>query len=209
MDGDVVTVGNEPVVDTGWVIVILTAALVVVTGYYAWQNRQMVAEMRESRRMSVAPKLGVSIFMLGPTYGVARLVNIGHGPAINVDVTLRFQRRDASGVVERAWQATFMPPGETHDFIEPDDLGDVQSMEALARICSSITVRGTMRSSLGDVIEVSETTGDLQEWFEMSKAAHHLWDEEPRRKIPKELERIRKELEKINRARRAGAGSEP
>ena len=29
---------------------VLTAALVLVTGYYAWQNHQMVLEMREDRR---------------------------------------------------------------------------------------------------------------------------------------------------------------
>lgn len=42
-------------------IVLLTAALVLVTGYYAWQNHQMVQEMRRSRELSVAPKLVLSI----------------------------------------------------------------------------------------------------------------------------------------------------
>lgn len=186
--------------DKEWVIVILTAALVVVTGYYAWQNRQMVGEMRESRRLSVAPKLAISIFMLGPTYGIARLVNVGHGPALEVDVKLGFYQRDGSGVIERPWQSPFMPPGEEHDFIEPEDLGDIQSMEALARICSKITVTGSMRSSLGDDIAVSETTGDLKEWFEMSAAVRHVWEAEPKRKVPSELEKIRKELEKVTKA---------
>lgn len=36
-----------------WAIVGLTAALVVVTGYYAWQNRQTVIELREQRRETI------------------------------------------------------------------------------------------------------------------------------------------------------------
>ncbi len=190
---------DNEAVDSGWAIVLLTAVLVIVTAYYAWQNRQMVLEMRRSRELSVAPHLVISIFMLGPTYGVPRLVNSGQGPALDVNVTLGFHRRDSSGIVERVWQSTFMPPGEIHDFLEPDELGQIQLMEALAAVCSQITIRGTMRSSLGLEIAVDETTGDLQEWFEMSAAAQHVWEEEPRRKIPKELEKIRKELEKLNK----------
>jgi hypothetical protein len=192
--------------DKDWAIVVLTAVLVGVTAYYAWQNHQMVREMRRSRELSIAPKLTISIFMLGPTYGLARLVNAGQGPALQVEVTLAFHRRDGSEVIERQWQSNFMPPGESHDFIEPDELLDVRSTEALARECSEITIKGTMRSSLGNAISVDETTGDLQEWFEMSRRALHVWEEEPRRKIPKELENIRKELEQIRRflSRRPG-----
>lgn len=186
-------------------IVLLTAALVLVTGYYAWQNHQMVQEMRRSRELSVAPKLVLSIFMLGPTYGLTRLVNTGQGPALDVDVKLAFHRRDGSAVIERAWKSNFMPPGERHEFIEPDELGDIQSTEALARVCSEITVKGSMKSSLGDVVSVDESTGDLQEWFEMTKEALHLWEEEPRRKVPKEMEKMRKELEKISQLLRSQA----
>jgi hypothetical protein len=39
--------------DTAWAIVALTAVLVVVTGYYAWQNRQMVLEMRRARDLAI------------------------------------------------------------------------------------------------------------------------------------------------------------
>jgi hypothetical protein len=180
-------------------IVMLTALLAGITAYYAWQNRRMVDEMRQSREISVRPKLVISILMLGPTYGLARLVNSGQGPALEVDVALAFHRRDGSGSIERKWQSNFMPPGEVHDFIEPDELGDIQTMEALAAACSEITVKGNMKSSLGTEVQVDETTGDLQDWFDMSASALHVWEEEPRRKIPKELEKIRKELEKVNK----------
>lgn len=183
-----------------WALVLLTAVLVAVTGYYAWQNRQMVIEMRRSRRLSVTPKISITMFMLGPTYGVARLVNVGQGPGLDVDITISFHRVDESGVVERKWQSTLMPPGETHDFFEPEEFGHIQSMEDLAQICSEITIKGTAESSLGDTIVVNDTTGDLKQWFEMSKESLHLWEEDARRKIPGELEKARKELERIRRA---------
>ncbi len=101
------------------VLTLLTGALVIITAYYAWQNHRMVKEMREARRLSVLPKLAISIFMHGPTFGMPRLVNVGQGPALDVDINLVFSRRDGSGVEERTWKAGVMPPGETHDFMPP------------------------------------------------------------------------------------------
>lgn len=174
---------------TNW----LTAALVLVTIYYAWQNQRMVGEMREARRLSVQPKLSLSIFMLGPTFGIPRLVNVGLGPALSVDTKIVFRRNGASGTEERTWKAPVMPPGEQHDFLPPD-VQQIQSMEHFARLYSEARITGTMRSSIGDTIEVDETTGDLQEWLEMSAAVSHVWEEEWTRKMPKELEKIRKAL---------------
>lgn len=138
--------------DSNQALVGLTAVLVAITGFYAWQNRAMVSEMRRSRELSVLPKLSISIFMLGPTYGVARLVNAGMGPALDVDLTIAFHRRDGGTPVERRWRQSLMSPGEGHEFIEPDEFGEVTSTEVLAQLCSEITVEGTIRSSLSEVI---------------------------------------------------------
>jgi hypothetical protein len=174
---------------------VLATVLVLITGYYAWQNRRVVSEMRKSRELSVEPKLNVSIRMLGPTYGVAHLMSTGQGPALDVDVTVMFHQR-AGGPIERKWRSVIMPPGEAHDFIAPEELR-AQTMDDFSARCSEISVRGTMKSSLGTELSVSETTGDLREWFEMTAAASHLWEEEPEREISREIEKIRKSLEKI------------
>jgi len=179
---------------TGW----LTAALVAVTGYYALQNHRMVGEMREARRLSVQPKLSLYIFMMGPTFGIPRLVNVGQGPALNVDTKIVFRRKGVSGAEERIWKASVMPPGDQHDFLPPE-VQQIKSMEHFARVYSEVRVTGTMRSSIGDTIEVDETTDDLWEWYEMSAAASHVWEEEWSRKMPKELEKIRKALEQIQK----------
>ena len=38
---------------TDWPIVWLTAVLVLITGYYAWQNKRMVEELRKQRRETI------------------------------------------------------------------------------------------------------------------------------------------------------------
>jgi hypothetical protein len=52
---------------------LLTAALVIVTIYYAWQTRQTVAELRRARSASVLPRMAVSIRTLAGGVGFVRL----------------------------------------------------------------------------------------------------------------------------------------
>ncbi len=75
----------------------LTGALVLITGYYAFQNRQMAVEMRRSREATVRPKLAVDVHLLTPMYAMARVTNVGQGPALDVDVELAFEPAPALG----------------------------------------------------------------------------------------------------------------
>jgi hypothetical protein len=54
-----------------------------------------------------------------------------------------------------------------------------------------------MRTTIGEELTVNESTGDLQEWFDMSAAVRHVWEEEPRRKMSRELQRIQETLTKL------------
>jgi hypothetical protein len=45
---------------------ILTFALVVVTIYYAVQNRRMVAEMASARALTILPRLAIDFLHVGP-----------------------------------------------------------------------------------------------------------------------------------------------
>ena len=44
---------------------LLTAALVLVTTYYAWQSHAMVREMRRARGVSIIPKMMLALHQLG------------------------------------------------------------------------------------------------------------------------------------------------
>jgi hypothetical protein len=65
---------------------ILTAALVAVTVFYAWQNRKMVGEMKKARDATILPKLALDLHALGPTVFDLAIKNVGPGAALDIDV---------------------------------------------------------------------------------------------------------------------------
>ena len=78
-----------------WVQAVATIVLVLVTVYYAWQNRQMATanrdansiardtldEIRKSRIESLRPHLALSLEFFAPTYVKLRVTNLGGGAA--------------------------------------------------------------------------------------------------------------------------------
>lgn len=101
----------------------LTTSLVLVTGYYAWQARQTVAEMREDRRQSQLPALRLDLWVLAKDHVVVRLRNVGSGTAHNVDVDLEFvppPRSAAQRSETRSWRSPVLYPGEHLSFHFPD-----------------------------------------------------------------------------------------
>jgi len=88
------------------VLAVLTGLLVLITAFYAWQTRKMVGEMeatrvaqaaavdemRRTREASIRPVLVPHTELLDPRqpqvfFGIK---NVGRGPAIAVDVVLRW-----------------------------------------------------------------------------------------------------------------------
>lgn len=70
-------------------ISILTAILVIITGYYAWQTKLMVAEMVIARRHQFMPSLKIkpTRIYIGDSFDV-EIINIGLGPAKNIKGTI-------------------------------------------------------------------------------------------------------------------------
>src|SRR6266542_1935325 len=42
--------------DPNWALVVLTGGLILVTGYYAWQNKRLVDEMRQQNAIEGRPQ---------------------------------------------------------------------------------------------------------------------------------------------------------
>lgn len=95
------------------VVGVATVVLVMVTGYYAWQNRRMAIEMEQSRRLSVRPHRALQLAYISPTVAAVRLTNIGNGPAVDVDGTLRMLPSEGGSLPleSRDFQETFIAPG--------------------------------------------------------------------------------------------------
>jgi uncharacterized membrane protein YfcA len=73
------------------ILAVLTAVLVLVTAYYAWQTRRTVIEMKRARATAVLPRVAVKVHTLAGGIGWIRVVNVGPGPALDLDATLTFQ----------------------------------------------------------------------------------------------------------------------
>jgi hypothetical protein len=179
----------------------LTFALVLITGYYALQNGKMAREMRRSREAQIRPKLAIDVHALTPMYVVARVRNVGQGPALDVDVKLTFEPApdsDADPVV-REWRTTVIAPGEHRDFMPPEDL----DMEPLARKWNVITLTGQATDAAGSTHTVDEATADLLEQQRRIAALGMLWEEDPERLGAREAREIRKTLEDLTKEAKA------
>jgi len=71
---------------------ILSAILILITAYYAWQTRIMVKEMEVTRKYQFVPSLKVKPIKLssGDQFDV-EIINIGLGPAKNIKGKLKLE----------------------------------------------------------------------------------------------------------------------
>lgn len=169
---------------------VLTGVLVVITGYYAWQNRKMAQEMAAARRISVFPKLVLEWTMASPVLGFPTLKNVGPGAALDVDITISFEALGEGGPAEsRKWTASVVVPGEERQFLPPSASGGgMMDTEALARAYSRVILTGHYRDALGEPQAADDVLPDIAEWRAISKAADARWDEpDPTKRLAKEL----------------------
>ncbi len=171
-----------------WSSLVLTAALVAVTTYYAVQNHRMVSEMRASRKLTVLPKLAAELNVLGPQHADILLRNVGPGPALDVDVMIVLEPTSPATLTpdKRRFRAKVMAPGEQHEFLpQSPERGGMVAIDTLTMHYSAVRVRGTMRDALGDVHQVDEAMEDLAEWRQLRFAAG-------RRRVPDPVEVLSK-----------------
>ena len=100
----------------------LTGILVLVTAYYAWQNRKMAQEIAAARKVAVLPKLALDWTMVSPVLGFPTAKNVGPGPALDVDISVHFEPLPGNEGSEdvRRWTANVIAPDEEKQFLPPD-----------------------------------------------------------------------------------------
>jgi hypothetical protein len=176
--------------------------LVLVTAYYAWQTREMAKEMRSARLLSMLPKLVLDVKMIGPTFGDVVVRNVGPGAAIDADLTLTFEGSESAEREERQWLAHVIAPGENHEFLPAHGIG---GMDDLVAKHPTIALEGKIRDAFGQTHVVDERI-DVAEFWGRLENANERWVENADRKVVRELEKIRKELEAMRRHLGRGGG---
>ena len=174
---------------------IAIVVLVLVTAYYAWQTHEMAGEMRRARLLSLLPRLVLDVEMIGPTYGVIVVRNVGTGPALEADLTIVFASSESGDAERRRWRPHVIAPGERHEFLPPTDIGD---MTGLVARHPSVSLEGRIQDALGQHHDVEERI-DLAAWWDRLGEAVHRWQEDPANRLVREVEKTRKELEGIRR----------
>ena len=166
---------------------LLTAALILVTTYYAVQNRRMVKEMARTRELSILPKLALEFHRLGPTAMTVAVVNVGPGAALAIDVRMIYEPSDEGGHdEERRWWQNVLASGERRDFMPPGELnGNLNTLTATYR---AIRLVGTMKDAAGKTHVIDEAFAELSEWREVLGGAHQRFvAADPERRLAEEL----------------------
>jgi len=147
----------------------------------------MVSEMRAARQLALLPKLAIGLRFLGPTVVEVQVTNVGPGAALEVDVTMTFPPADPDAPVPdaRRWRWNVIAPGESLEFLAPED-----DFHVLAKRFASIKVTGSMRVAFGNTHKVDETFVDLADWADALTQAAPRWIEpEPELRLVREITR--------------------
>jgi hypothetical protein len=171
----------------------LTAALVLITGYYAWQTRRMVSEMERARGAQLMPRLVLDMKRLGAGNALLRVTNAGPGPALNVDVQLALH---PDGPVRR-WAVPVVAAGESHDFI-PDPSGGAPNgrlhLDVLTDAFGELRLQGTCADALGKSHAVEDKL-DVREYWRLLKEVQETVPHEPLEEMAKHMEKLAKAAE--------------
>jgi hypothetical protein len=152
---------------------LLTLVLILVTGFYAWQTRRTVVEMKRSREAQMLPKLALE---LQPKYGAIAtldITDVGPGPAIDLDLELSFEPAPGSDAPPQVkkWRAPALVHGQRQNFMPTAPIALEEGAEKkmrpvvlaqLGQAYESVTLRGTMKDALGNRHDVHEGIDNLE-----------------------------------------------
>jgi hypothetical protein len=163
---------------------LLSAILVVVTIYYAIQNRTMAVEAQRARGAAILPKLALDLHRLGPTAVTVAVINVGPGAALDVDVKLSWEPLEGVTAPDPTrWRRNTLLPSDSADFmLGSDEMGD--SLNKIPARYAAMRLKGSMKDAAGTIHEVNEEFADLAEWRKLLGGAHQRWvDPNPEKRL--------------------------
>ena len=174
--------------DPLWVSVFVTTVLVVINGYYAWQIRRTIDEMKKAREAEFMPHVRAELSFFG-IIPVIKITNFGKGPAINIKTKITF-----SGGETKPWEQTVMSPNESIHLILPGE-----NMSEILQKAGQIMVSGEYKDIFGKVYSMHDKM-DTKEFIEQTQKLVPILEENLStlvKGIGNELGRIEDELRYI------------
>lgn len=174
-----------------------TIVLVLITGYYALQNRVMAQEMRAGRLQSVLPVITLDLIPLGALNMMAGVRNVGAGAALDLDLRLIFVPKDSERESEvRHIRVPYLGPGETFEYLPPEDDRGEWTFEALGRTLAAVRLKGSVTDVLDQQHPVLREVAEIDERQRLLRESRRRRNEAPDERAVRELEKIRKGVEK-------------
>lgn len=162
---------------------ILTALLLIVTGFYAWQTKKTVEEMENARKSQYTPSLKIETthFIIGGDLSV-KITNIGIGTAKNIKGKLKLE-----------------PDGEEIDIIYPllyprDSFALMQPFMSVKYVANAKNYKLKLSASCEDILG---TIHEVKDSFNLKDIENIKNDYQSRNKIVKELRDTNKELKNL------------
>jgi hypothetical protein len=179
-----------------WALLVASLALVAVTVVYTWHTRAMSAEMKATRLLSVHPRLSIGVKMRSGVVGEIEIINVGHGPAIEPELTLTIPALED----KRRWRAHLLLPGESVGFMleSPGEPHKVVSMDEARELGVVVEIRGTVGDLYGTRHDVRDTF-ELAQWWSDVVAAQQRYRQEHEVIVERELKKLREATEGVKK----------
>lgn len=177
------------------ILVIVTGVLAAITGYYAKQTKKSVIAIEESTKAQFKPFLKASIFHMGPEDIAIKISNVGKGSAERIKII--FSATIEGSVVKRTWEQELMSPNEFQTFFIPKN--DTQTENHIKFFEPStiiLTVTWECKDILGED-HGGRTSINLTEYVKQLPATIAIYQEDPLKKISREIENIKEIFVKI------------
>jgi hypothetical protein len=190
----------------------LTAVLVAVTAYYAWQNRRVVAEMKRATDLAIEPAIVLRPQILVPgKYVMFRAQNVGGGAAIGLQVEVRFEgaAADAEALAPYRWHAPSLAPHE-HADLYARERPDAKMLEVAALVDRAPVVRlvGHCFDVLGRRHEIDAPLA-LADWWSVIQQAGQRFEEPTQRRLEQIADGVKNIARELERHRRSDREDSP
>jgi hypothetical protein len=201
------------------VLAIVTLVLAVATSRYVTQTKRLVAETEQSRAdaqaaraLALQPDLRIDLTLITKMTAGVRLINVGQGPALDVQVTLTFEPRPGTDTVvdSRPWRTNVILAGEDHVFAPPmREQRVAASFETLAAGYHRLGMNGTMRDLLNRTHSIEAVVEDVPARQQEGADALHLYEENPVRRAGRQINHTLKAIDQALRSRAGRSDDEP
>jgi hypothetical protein len=176
-------------------LAIITAVLVGITGFYAWQTKRTVDSLEKSTKYQFLPYIKLYLGMLGPQDLDLRIKNVGKGPAKDLDIQFHIKEK---GEVKRTWRQQLLVPSDFISILVPNmESKEETGIEYFENNQTTIIVSAAYRDVF-DKAWSNEETIDITAYVMQFKKTRSLFREEPLERIARNVEGISRETKNMH-----------